>query len=171
MDHHGFLLQQIERYQALGENGCETNTTAIANTLLDFGNKTPRNGYIIRDECIMKAMSTVVLTVSENLGADKPVHQEVDHPSRNSVNLNEKPILVIECKHHNNLNESFKEEDFHQITQYILSYKLPIGILLSEFKVVIIKASFSERLPIFKQEKELNLPEDNQILLDYINEL
>jgi len=166
-----FLTRQIERYQKLGTQGYETNTTAIANTLLDFAKKTPSHGYIIRDECIMRAISTVVLAVSENIKADKAVHQETVHPNRVSVIPYEKPVVVVECKHHSNLNDEFSKDDFDQITQYMIAAKFPNGILLSEFNATVLVGKYSGKIPQIEIVKDLKLAQNSSELIEILSEM
>ena len=127
--------QQIQQYQALGTNGYETNTTAIANCILELSEKTWRNGYIVRDECILKAIDITVISIVRLKRADKTVHEITEKGNRNSVVSNEKPVLVIECKHHNNIQDDFSDDDIHQLFGYMTAANFPVGVLLSEFKI------------------------------------
>ena len=155
---------QIERYQKLG---AETNTTAIANTLLDFAKKTPRHGYIIRGERIMR--TTIILAVSENIKADKTVHKESSN--RVSVVPFEKPVVVVECKHHSNSGDEFNKDDFDQITQYMIAAKFPNGILLSEFNATVLVGKYNDRIPQIEIVKDLKLAQDSGELIEILSRM
>ena len=82
----------------------------------------------------MKATNTTVMSVLQYKKADLAVHQRTKYSNRESVFPSEKPILVIECKHHDKDNDSFSIDDEDQLVQYMTGAKFPNGLLLSEFK-------------------------------------
>ncbi|KAJ3317556.1 hypothetical protein HDV06_001495 [Boothiomyces sp. JEL0866] len=129
------IKEQIFEYQSLGKEGYETNTTAIVNALLEICGKTRRNKYIIKEECILKAVSKTVIYILADKKADKIVSKRVDKPVRGQVNIKEKPILVIECKHHDERNKQFDDDDINQLFQYMTGMDFPSGMLISEFRV------------------------------------
>jgi hypothetical protein len=160
------LKNKIITYQNLGDRGYETNTTAIANILLELSGKTFLNGYIIRDESILKAIQVNVISILQEKRPDKTVHKEVERPVRDSVIFNEKPIMVIECKHHNSIKD-FNDDDYNQLQQYMLGANFPIGILLSEFKAVTLKL-IPGRVSNFVEDRVFLLPQDTSECISYI---
>ncbi|KXN70151.1 hypothetical protein CONCODRAFT_7394 [Conidiobolus coronatus NRRL 28638] len=111
----------------------------------EFRGKSRINGYVIRDECVMKVVNSTVISVLENKKADKTVRQF------------ERPVLVIECKHHQDKDVEFEDKDKNQIFQYMLGMDFVNAILMSEFKALVYQRSSNIHL-IGKMRQDFSPP-------------
>lgn len=116
----------------------ESNVTAIADLLLDCGEKDGRHGYVRKSEALVRHLNPDVAFGDEGNGRkpDKAVHQRYHVDQRVVVGEiirierlhGERKVLIVECKSDHDFNQGAIE----QIRAYMTLAEFPHGLLLSQ---------------------------------------
>lgn len=118
-----FIRELITRYRLQGRDSYHTNVTGVVNKIIRITGKDDGR-YIVKDEVYL---ATIPGTpgVMRSSKPDKCIFQ--------LIVLDEEPVLVIECKHHDSASQDFTADDRRQLLRYMIAASFPTGWLVSEY--------------------------------------